>query len=167
MASLCCHGNSDVNKTWIITNFHLYTVQLWLPFCVIFVYADVVNDQSGEVYSIKKTSQASLTEFIVLSSRINSSWYRVLLNFVSPQWLKDERRRSCTVFRAARRKKLKRLNDVIIFLRERTKAAETDYWLKFKLTNMSRIWLSVRENVWEILFWSGGFAGIWLYHQNM
>ena len=26
---LCCLGNSDVNKTWIITNFHLYTVQLW------------------------------------------------------------------------------------------------------------------------------------------
>ena len=29
MASLCCHGNSDVNKTWIITDFHLYTEQLW------------------------------------------------------------------------------------------------------------------------------------------
>ena len=29
MASLRCHGNSEVNKTWIITNFHLYVVQLW------------------------------------------------------------------------------------------------------------------------------------------
>ena len=29
IASLCCHGNSDVNKTWIIKNFHLNIVQLW------------------------------------------------------------------------------------------------------------------------------------------
>ena len=28
MASLCCHGNADVNKTCIITNFHLYVVQM-------------------------------------------------------------------------------------------------------------------------------------------
>ena len=30
MVSLRCHGNSDVNKTWIMTNFHLtmYIVQL-------------------------------------------------------------------------------------------------------------------------------------------
>ena len=46
MASSCCRGNSDVNKTWIITNFHLYAVQL---FGVIFVNADVVNAQSEEV----------------------------------------------------------------------------------------------------------------------
>ena len=26
MASLCCHGNPGVNKTWIITNFHIYLV---------------------------------------------------------------------------------------------------------------------------------------------
>ena len=29
MASVGCHGNSDVNKTWIITDFHIYTEQLW------------------------------------------------------------------------------------------------------------------------------------------
>ena len=29
MASLRCHGNSEVNETWIITIFHLYVVQLW------------------------------------------------------------------------------------------------------------------------------------------
>ena len=23
MESLCCHGNADVNETWITTNFHL------------------------------------------------------------------------------------------------------------------------------------------------
>ena len=49
MASLCCLGNSDVNKTWIIRNFHLYAVQLWQLFGVIFVNADVVNAQSEEV----------------------------------------------------------------------------------------------------------------------
>ena len=49
MASLCCHGNSDVNKTWIITNFRLNTVQLWQLFGVIFVNANVVNAQSEEV----------------------------------------------------------------------------------------------------------------------
>ena len=49
MTSLCCHDNSDVNKTWIITNFHLYTVRLWQLLGVIFVNADVVNAQSEEV----------------------------------------------------------------------------------------------------------------------
>ena len=29
MASLCCHGDSDCNKTQIIRNFHLYIIQLW------------------------------------------------------------------------------------------------------------------------------------------
>ena len=29
MASLCCHGNSDCNKTPIIRNFHLYIIQSW------------------------------------------------------------------------------------------------------------------------------------------
>ena len=28
MASLRCHGNSDVNETWITTNFHFYMIQL-------------------------------------------------------------------------------------------------------------------------------------------
>ena len=53
IASIRCHGNSDVNKRWIITNFHLYIVQLWQIFADIFVNADVVNAQSGEVYSLK------------------------------------------------------------------------------------------------------------------
>ena len=29
MASLCCHGDSDCNKTQIVRNFHLYIIQLW------------------------------------------------------------------------------------------------------------------------------------------
>ena len=42
MASLRCHGNSDVNKTWIITddkftNFHLYLVQLVKPLAEILI----------------------------------------------------------------------------------------------------------------------------------
>ena len=45
MESLCCHGSSDVNKTLIISNFHLYIVQLWYSFSDIFVNADL-----GPVY---------------------------------------------------------------------------------------------------------------------
>ena len=40
-------------KTWIVTNFHLYIVQMWFSFSDIFVNVDVVNAQSGEVYSLK------------------------------------------------------------------------------------------------------------------
>ena len=53
MSSFCCRGNYGVNKTWIITNFHLYIVQLWSPFSDNFFNSDVVNAQSGEVYSLK------------------------------------------------------------------------------------------------------------------
>ena len=53
MASLCCHGKSDVNKTCFIKNFHLYTVQPCSLFCVIFDNADAVNAQKGEIYSLK------------------------------------------------------------------------------------------------------------------
>ena len=28
-ASLQCHGNSDVNRAWIKTDFNLYIIQLW------------------------------------------------------------------------------------------------------------------------------------------
>lgn len=37
------HDNSDVIVTLIITNFHLYLIQLWCSFLQIFVDGDVVN----------------------------------------------------------------------------------------------------------------------------
>ena len=40
-------------KTWIVTNFYVYIVQMWSPFSDIFINADVVNAQSGKVYSLK------------------------------------------------------------------------------------------------------------------
>ena len=43
MASLRCYDYSDVNKTWITTNFHLHIIRLWYPFSDIFVNADEVN----------------------------------------------------------------------------------------------------------------------------
>ena len=49
MASLCCHGDSDCNKTQIVRNFRLYIIQLWQPFFHIFTHADVVNAQTWEV----------------------------------------------------------------------------------------------------------------------
>ena len=56
MASLYCPGNADVNKTCVITNFHVYIVQLRQPSSDIVVIAYEVNAQSGEVYSLKKSS---------------------------------------------------------------------------------------------------------------
>ena len=53
MASLNYYGNCDVNRTWTVTNFRLYTIQLWSRFFDIFVDADVVHAESGEVYSVK------------------------------------------------------------------------------------------------------------------
>ena len=41
-----------IYKTWIVTHFYVYIVQMWSPFSDIFVSADVVNAQSGEVYSL-------------------------------------------------------------------------------------------------------------------
>ena len=35
-------------KTWIVTNFYVYIVQMWSPFSDIFIIADVVNAQSGK-----------------------------------------------------------------------------------------------------------------------
>ena len=42
MASFRCHDNSDVIATLIITNFHLYLIQLWWQLFQMFVYGDVV-----------------------------------------------------------------------------------------------------------------------------
>ena len=46
MASLCCHGDSDCNKTQIIRIFRLYIIQFWKPFFHIYTYGDVVNAQT-------------------------------------------------------------------------------------------------------------------------
>ena len=42
MTSFRCYDNSDVIATLIITNFHLYLIQLWWQFFQMFVYGDVV-----------------------------------------------------------------------------------------------------------------------------
>ena len=53
MASFRCYDNSDVIATLIITNFHLYLIQLWWQFFQIFVYGDVVYAQTWEVLTLK------------------------------------------------------------------------------------------------------------------
>ena len=45
MASFGCYDNSDVISTRIITNFHLYLIQLWWQFFRMFVYGVVVYAQ--------------------------------------------------------------------------------------------------------------------------
>ena len=47
------HDNSDVIVTSIITNFHLYLIQLWCSFLQIFVDGDVVNAQTWEILPLK------------------------------------------------------------------------------------------------------------------
>ena len=56
MASFRCYDNSDVIATLIITNFHLYLIQLWWQFFKIFVYGDVVYAQTWEVLKLKTVS---------------------------------------------------------------------------------------------------------------
>ena len=58
--SLRCHGNCDVNKTQIITNFHLNTKQVWLPFPDIFF--NVVNVQTSELSCLKNPVEPSSRE---------------------------------------------------------------------------------------------------------
>ena len=60
MASLCCHGDSDCNKTQIIRNFHLYIKQLWKPFFHIFTHCAVVNAQTWEGTPPKNSNRATL-----------------------------------------------------------------------------------------------------------
>ena len=47
MASFGCYDNSDVIATRIMTNFHLYLLQLWWQFFQMFVYGVVVYAQKN------------------------------------------------------------------------------------------------------------------------
>ena len=53
MASFRCYDNSDVIATLIMTNFHLYLIQLWWQFFQMFVYGDVVYAQTWQVLTLK------------------------------------------------------------------------------------------------------------------
>ena len=53
IASFRCYDNTDIVATLIITNFHLYLIQLWRQFFQIFVYGDVVYAQTWEVLTLK------------------------------------------------------------------------------------------------------------------
>ena len=53
MPSFRCYDNSDVIATRIITNFHLYLIQLWWQFFQMFVYGDVVYAQTWQVLTLK------------------------------------------------------------------------------------------------------------------
>ena len=53
MASFRCYVNSDVIATLIMTNFHLYLIQLWWQFFQMFVYGDVVYAQTWQVLTMK------------------------------------------------------------------------------------------------------------------
>ena len=53
MVSFRCHDNSDLVATLIITNFHLYLIQLWWQFFQMFVYGDVVYAQTWQVLILK------------------------------------------------------------------------------------------------------------------
>ena len=59
MASFRCYDNSDVIATPIITNVHLYLIQLWRQLFQIFVYGDVVYTQTWEVLTVKSSIEPS------------------------------------------------------------------------------------------------------------
>ena len=58
MASFRCYDNSDVIATLIMTNFHLYLIQLWWQFFQMFVYGDVVYAQTWQVFTLKTCIEA-------------------------------------------------------------------------------------------------------------
>ena len=58
MASFRCYDNSDVIATLIMTNFHLYLIQLWWQFFQNFVYGDVVYAQTWQVLTLKNCIEA-------------------------------------------------------------------------------------------------------------
>ena len=49
MSSFRCHDNSDDIATFIITNFHIFLIQLWWKFFQIFAKGDVVYAQIWEL----------------------------------------------------------------------------------------------------------------------
>ena len=55
MTSFHCYDNSDVIATLVITNFHLYLMQLWWQFFQVFVYGDVPRAQTWEVLTLKNS----------------------------------------------------------------------------------------------------------------
>ena len=56
IASFRCYDNSDAIATLIITNFHLFLIQLWWQFFQIFAYRDVVYAQAWEVLTLTNLS---------------------------------------------------------------------------------------------------------------
>ena len=70
MASFRCSDNSDVIATLIITNFHLYLIQLWCQFFQIFVYGDVVYAQTWEGINPEKLYRATLNVIRTLYSSL-------------------------------------------------------------------------------------------------
>ena len=60
MASFRCYDNSHVIATLIITNVHLYLIQLWLEFFQIFVYGDVVYAKTWELVTLKNCIEPPL-----------------------------------------------------------------------------------------------------------
>ena len=59
MASFLCYDNSDVIATLIITNFHLYLIQLLWQLFQIFVFDDAVYAQTWEVFTLKNCVETS------------------------------------------------------------------------------------------------------------
>ena len=53
IASFRCYDNSDAVATLIMTNFHLYLIQLLWQFFQNFVYGNVVYAQTWEVFTLK------------------------------------------------------------------------------------------------------------------
>ena len=70
MASFRCYDNSDVIATLIMTNFHLFLIQLWWQFFQMFVYGDIVYAQTWQVLTLKNCIEAlsrASTAYVVAS----------------------------------------------------------------------------------------------------
>ena len=63
MAPFCCHGNSDVNKTWIITSFHHHSAAVVTFFRYICYCRRGKGSKWGSILP-QKSSRATLKELL-------------------------------------------------------------------------------------------------------
>ena len=77
-SSFRCYNNSDVVAALIITNFHLYLIQLWWQFFTIFVYGDVVYAQTWEVLILKNCIETPYRPPILESPYTGTIYPRVV-----------------------------------------------------------------------------------------
>lgn len=97
MSSFRCHDNSDDIATFIITNFHIFLIQLWWKFFQIFAKGDVVYAQIWELFTLKNPidqsavvatppSHVFITYHVIIQGD-SSEWYELMASLLRRVWM--------------------------------------------------------------------------------